>query len=91
MIILDSATLAAANKTPRRGNLIDLINFKNNINGILFISTYPCVSDLIEKSIIQDKLSIPLLHIFINNLEFKDEYSKKVEKFIDMIKDDIHE
>ena len=27
----------------------------------------------------------------INNLEFKDEYSKKVEKFIDMIKDDIHE
>lgn len=68
-----------------------ILNFKNYLNGILFVSTYPCVSDLIEKSLIQDKLSIPLLHIFINNLEFKDEYSKKVEKFIDMIKDDIHE
>jgi len=33
VIILDSATLAAANKTPRRRNLIDLINFKNNIIG----------------------------------------------------------
>ena len=68
-------------------NLVGAINYyKNNISGIIFISTFPCGLDsLVNELMIRKITNIPKLNIIIDELAAETGLITRLESFIDIL------
>lgn len=69
-----------------------LYYYKNQVNGLIFISTYPCGIDaLVNNLAILKNKDIPILNLVIDENTTELSLETKLESFIDIIKGDSHE
>lgn len=58
---------------------------ENKINGIIFISTFPCGPDSITNELVMRKINIPCLNLVIDDSSSFTGVETRIESFIDMI------
>ena len=58
---------------------------KNKINGIIFLSTFPCGVDSLANELVMRNISIPYLNIIIDDLDSLSGIETRMESFIDII------
>lgn len=69
-----------------------LYYYKNQVNGLIFISTYPCGIDaLVNNLAILKNKDIPILNLVIDENTTELSLETKLESFLDIIKGDSHE
>ena len=62
---------------------------KNKVDGIIFITTFPCGPDSLVNELVTRKLSIPYLNLIIDDLDSMTGVETRVESFVDIIRGDI--
>ena len=69
--------------------LVGAINYyKKYVNGIIFLSTFPCGPDSLVNELIMRKLkNIPTTNIIIDELNAETGLETRIESFIDIIKE----
>ena len=69
-----------------------LYYYKNQIDGIIFISTYPCgIDSLVNNLAIAKNKEIPILNLLIDENITELSLETKLESFLDIIKGEYHE
>lgn len=63
----------------------------DKIDGIIFISTFPCGPDSLANELVFRKIKKPYLNLIIDDLDSLTGIETRIESFIDIIKGDIHE
>lgn len=58
---------------------------KNNVDGIVFISSFPCAPDSMVNELIIRKIKLPYLNIIIDDLNSLSGIETRIESFIDII------
>jgi len=58
---------------------------KNNVDGIVFISSFPCAPDSMVNELIIRKIKLPYLNIIIDDLNSLAGIETRIESFIDII------
>lgn len=58
---------------------------KNNVDGIVFISSFPCAPDSMVNELIIRKIKLPYLNIIIDDLNSLSGIETIIESFIDII------
>ncbi len=58
---------------------------KKNIDGILFLSTFPCGLDSLVNELIIRKINIPYLNIIVDDLDSLSGVETRVESFVDIL------
>ena len=59
---------------------------KDKINGIIFITTFPCGPDSLVNELVVRKIKIPYLNIIIDDLDNLTGYETRIESFLDIIR-----
>jgi len=68
--------------------IIGSINIcKDKIDGIVFLSSFPCGPDSIVNSLVMRKLNIPYLNLIIDDLDSFSGIETRIESFLDIIGD----
>ena len=62
---------------------IELI--KNKINGIIFLSAFPCGPDSIVNELVMRKIKVPYINIVIDDIDALAGIETRIESFIDII------
>lgn len=66
--------------------------YKNNVNGIILLSTFPCGPDSLVNDMCLRKLDIPTINILFDDQASKEGLQTRLESFVDIIKkEDIYE
>ena len=66
--------------------IIGSINLsKNNINGIIFLTTFPCGVDSLANELVMRNINIPFLNIIIDDLDSLSGIETRIESFIDIL------
>lgn len=69
-----------------------ILEFKQNVDGIILMSTFPCGPDSLVNEMCMRKINIPIINILIDELSSKEGMQTRIESFIDIIKkEDIYE
>lgn len=63
----------------------------DKIDGIIFISTFPCGPDSLANELVFRKIKKPYLNLIIDDLDSLTGIETRIESFIDIIKGDIYE
>ena len=58
---------------------------QNKIDGIIFISTFPCGIDSLVNELVMRKISLPYLNLVIDDLDAITGIETRIESFIDII------
>ena len=58
---------------------------KNKINGIIFLSTFPCGIDSLTNELVMRNINIPFLNIIIDDLDSLSGIETRIESFIDIL------
>lgn len=68
---------------------IDLLNmievYKNSVDGILLLTTFPCGPDSLVNEMIISKIKKPLITILIDDISSFEGFKTRIESFIDII------
>lgn len=64
-----------------------IVHYKNKVNGIILLSTFPCGVDSLVNELIIRKTNLPTLHITIDELSSANGLETRLESFIDIIKE----
>ena len=59
---------------------------KNKVDGVLFLSTFPCGLDSLANELVMLKLNLPYLNIVIDDLSATNGIETRIESFVDIIK-----
>ena len=68
-----------------REMLGSIVLANNKINGIIFLSTFPCGLDSLANELVMRKLNIPYLNLVIDDLDSLSGIETRMESFIDII------
>jgi predicted nucleotide-binding protein (sugar kinase/HSP70/actin superfamily) len=60
---------------------------KKQIDGIIFLTTFPCGPDSLVNELVFRKLKVPYLNLIIDDLDSMAGFETRIESFIDMIKE----
>ncbi len=72
--------------------LLDTINeYKNSVNGIVLLSTYPCDLEILCNEIISRKIDIPLITILVSELPLNEKIKKELKNFIHIVRGDVYD
>lgn len=72
--------------------LNNILEFKNDVDGIILMSTFPCGPDSLVNEMCMRKINTPIINILIDELSSKEGMQTRIESFIDIIKkEDIYE
>ena len=63
-----------------------IMEFKNDVSGIILVSTFPCGPDSLVNEMCMRKIDIPIINILIDELSAKEGMQTRIESFIDIIK-----
>lgn len=66
--------------------LCTIMEFKNDVNGIILMSTFPCGPDSLVNEMCMRKINIPIINILIDELSSKEGMQTRIESFIDILK-----
>lgn len=67
---------------------IGAITLTNNlVDGIIFITTFPCGLDSLTNELVMRKLEIPYLNLIVDDLDNMTGYETRIESFMDIIKE----
>ena len=58
---------------------------KNLIDGVVFLTTFPCGLDSLTNELVMRKLNIPYLNLIVDDLDSMTGYETRIESFIDII------
>ena len=58
---------------------------KNKINGVIFLSTFPCGLDSLVNELVMRKIDIPYLNLIIDDLDSSVGLETRIESFIDIL------
>ena len=61
---------------------------KENIDGIIFISTFPCGVDSLVNELVMRKIDLPYLNLIIDDLDAEAGIETRIESFVDIIEQD---
>lgn len=64
-----------------------IMHYKNKVDGIILLSTFPCGVDSLVNELIIRKTFLPTLHITIDELTSANGLETRLESFIDIIKE----
>ena len=65
--------------------LLQLSIFVRNINGIIFLTTFPCGLDSLANELVMRKINIPYLNLVIDDLDSLSGIETRIESFIDIL------
>ena len=68
-----------------KDNLGSIIYCKNNIDGVIFISAFPCAPDSLANELAMRKLQIPHLNLVIDDSTSFTGLETRLESFLDML------
>jgi predicted nucleotide-binding protein (sugar kinase/HSP70/actin superfamily) len=60
---------------------------KKEIDGIIFITSFPCGPDSITNELVMRKIKIPYLNLVIDEIDSLTGFETRIESFIDMLKE----
>ena len=60
---------------------------KDNIQGILFLSSFPCGPDSLVNELVMRKITLPYLNLVIDDLDGGAGFETRIESFIDILKE----
>ena len=67
-----------------------IILSENSIDGIIFLSTFPCGLDSLVNELVMRKIKIPYLNIVIDDLDSLSGVETRVESFIDILEQKVN-
>lgn len=59
----------------------------NKIDGILFLTTFPCGLDSLVNELIIRKISIPTLNLIVDDMDSLTGFETRIESFVDVVKE----
>ena len=68
-----------------KDNLGAIVYSQKNINGIIFISSFPCAPDSLANELAMRKLKIPYLNLVIDDSTSFTGLETRLESFLDML------
>lgn len=68
-------------------NIGTILMCKDKIDGILFITTFPCGPDSLANELVIRKLDIPYLNIIVDDIDSMTGFETRIESFIDIVKE----
>lgn len=72
--------------------LNNIIEFQNDVDGIILMSTFPCGPDSLVNEMCMRKINTPIINVLIDELSSKEGMQTRIESFIDIIKkEDVYE
>jgi len=60
---------------------------KDSIDGVVFLTTFPCGPDSLVNELVMRKIKLPYLNLIIDDLDSLSGFETRIESFIDMIKE----
>lgn len=66
--------------------LSTIMEFKNDVDGIILITTFPCGPDSLVNEMCMRKINTPIINILIDELTSKEGMQTRIESFIDILK-----
>lgn len=66
-------------------SLGSIIIAKNKIDGIIFLSTFPCGLDSLANELVMRSIKLPYLNIVIDDLDSLSGLETRIESFIDIL------
>lgn len=68
-----------------KDNLGAIVYCENNINGVIFISSFPCALDSLANELAMRKIKLPYLNLVIDNNSSFTGLETRLESFLDML------
>lgn len=68
-------------------NIGSIMLSKDKIDGILFLTTFPCGPDSLANELVMRKLNMPYLNIIIDDLDSIVGFETRIESFMDIVKE----
>ena len=62
------------------------LKYIDKINGIIFLSSFPCGPDSLVNELVMRKINIPYINLIIDDISFNGGIETRLESFIDIVK-----
>ena len=58
---------------------------KNRIDGVVFLSTFPCGLDSLANELVMRNINVPFLNLVIDDLDSLSGMETRIESFVDIL------
>lgn len=68
-------------------NIGSILYVRDKVDGIVFLTTFPCGPDSLVNELVIRKIKLPYLNLIVDDLDNLSGFETRIESFIDMIKE----